>query len=199
MITSNQISSIIGRSKSLDLERKKKMAKSEENTRRYRGVEISRWVSVGAEPGQPSLVMVLGGKALLWRENGIVFLRSPRATAFPDARGSQGVVSSRSFLKLLRLRFPRHYPAEITFLPVVATSSFVPYLGDPPRKSSKSTDDQDDEEEGDGSWMESTGRRKPPQANRRRHRDEVVKSLARLKIIQGSSLRADASRRRATC
>jgi len=68
--------------------------------------------------------MVLGGKTLLWCENGIVFLRPPRAFAgvslTPEGAGS---------LFRLRSRAPsRYYPREITFLPVVATSSFCPYL-----------------------------------------------------------------------
>lgn len=79
----------------------------------------------------------------------------------------------------------RHYPAEITFLPVVATSSFLPYLWEtfpPPRELEEEEEEEDeDEDEGSGSLAGKGG-----------DRDEVVKSLGRLKIIQGSSLRADA-------
>lgn len=67
--------------------------------------------------------MVLGGKTLLWCENGIVFLRPPQTFAgvspTPEGAGS---------LFRLRPRAPWYYPREITFLPVVATSSFHPYL-----------------------------------------------------------------------
>lgn len=146
---------------------------------------ISSSVSVHADPVLPSPVMVLGGKTLLWRENGIVFLRPPQAAAFPDARGSQGAVSSPAAASSgSSTSGCRHYPAEITFLPVVATSSFLPYLGTPHEK---------------GGGLARRRRRisrqrgwSGPNRGETEHRDEVVKSVGRLKIIQGSSLRADA-------
>lgn len=125
--------------------------------------------------------MALGGKTLLRRENGIVFLRPPQATAFLDAqKGGNRFQSSSSSSSSTSSTFGcRHYPAEITFLPVVATSSFLPYLWEtfpPPREGEEEEENEDEDEriwKGGG-------------------RDEVVKSLGRLKIIQGSSLRADA-------
>ena len=83
--------------------------------------------------------MALGGKTLLRRENGIVFLRPPQATAFLDAqKGGNRFQSSSSSSSSTSSTFGcRHYPAEITFLPVVATSSFLPYLWEtfpPPRE-----------------------------------------------------------------
>lgn len=79
-------------------------------------------VYIYRNPDTPS-VMVLGGKTLLWCENGIVFLRPPQTFAgvslTPEGAGS---------LFRLRPRAPWYYPREITFLPVVATSSFHPYL-----------------------------------------------------------------------
>lgn len=128
--------------------------------------------------------MALGGKTLLRRENGIVFLRPPQATAFLEGRGARGnrFQSSSSSSSTSGCR---HYPAEITFLPVVATSSFLPYLWEtfpPPRELEEEEEEEDeDEDEGSGSLAGKGG-----------DRDEVVKSLGRLKIIQGSSLRADA-------
>lgn len=136
---------------------------------------------------------------------------------FPDARGRAALFLAFG-PELLR-----HYPREITFLPVVATSSFRPYLETSPGRCSVSLSfflSRSGEgtifaprksDEGDGSPRSRPARpRVPAKARRRcdrkrekerdrrpsserqRDRDEVVKSVGRLKIIQGSALRADA-------
>lgn len=121
----------------------------------------------------PSPAMVLGGKTLLWCENGIVFFTASAGSDVSQRPREPPPVSTSTSTSSCQ-----HYPAEITFLPVVATSSFLPYLGDPPRKASRNKKKKD---------LEPVGRREEAE-----HRDEVVKSVGRLKIIQGSSLRADA-------
>lgn len=156
-------------------------------------------------------VMVLGGKTLLWCENGIVFLRPPQTFAgvspTPEGAGS---------LFRLRPRAPWYYPREITFLPVVATSSFHPYLETSPISCSTARGNgapRKVNEEGSSSSSPSRScphsprmpaneekkrkrkrrrERERRQTERQRNRDEVVKSVERLKIIQGSALRADA-------
>lgn len=137
----------------------KRNAKSEENTRGR--IEISRWVSVRA---------TLAGNGTRWqgsfvaRERYCLFTVSAgngvsRRPREPGRRLPVAVSSSSS-----ATGFPRYYPAEITFLPVVATSSFVPYLGDPPRKSSKSHETTRTRKKTMDLWMELA---EPPEANRR--------------------------------
>lgn len=163
-------------------------------------------------PDTPS-VMVLGGKTLLWCENGIVFLRPPQTFA-----GVSPTPEGASSLFRLRSRAPWYYPREITFLPVVATSSFHPYLETSPISCSTARGNgtpRKVNEEGSSSSSSSPSRscrtrrecprtekkkrkrqrrrgREKRQTERQRNRDEVVKSVERLKIIQGSALRADA-------
>lgn len=115
-------------------------------------------MSVHAESAQPSLVMVLGGKTLLWRENGIVFLRPSQAAAFPNARGSQGTVSSSSFLELLHLRLPALSARDHLF--TGRCDLVIPPLSrGPPTNTEQEDVEEEEEEEDDGSRVSGAGNR----------------------------------------
>ena len=115
----------------------------------------------------------LAGNGTRWqgsfaaRERYCLFYGLRRQRRFPTPEGARETtpvaVSSSSSAPGL----PRYYPAEITFLPVVATSSFVPYLGDPPRKSSREHETTRTRKKTMDLWMKSAGRWEPPEANRR--------------------------------
>lgn len=131
--------------------------------------------------------MALGGETLLRRENGIVFLRPPQATAFldpPEGRGARGnrfqssssssSTSTPPAAGIIRPRSPFYRSLRPRHSSLISGKRF-------PLHEEEEEEEDEDEDEGSGSLAGKGG-----------DRDEVVKSLGRLKIIQGSSLRADA-------
>lgn len=113
---------------------------------------------------------------LWWRRrvwDRIVFLRHPQAShrigfVFPE--GESLAVSLTHFFD------SQHYPGKITFLPVVATSSFHPYLESCVRREREREERcQSENRRGDGRQRE----------RKRQWRDRQIRG--RLKIIQGST------------